>query len=212
MSTTTWPSNDSLNGHEVRTATVSIGGQTTGTVHRRPLKPMLMLFTQNPQTGALAMVTIDIDEDTEVNPDRCNCRRSGRDGSSCRISAIEQSRGKAEMSVRRFESRDGDMDWNLAKLALGRRGDREHAAAAWKDVRRISIMFPTAEDRSKFGGTPNICQCNARTEAGLGQCLRNMHKGFFGLVKESGRQQLNEYHRARFGSQHDVVHGMRDDY
>ncbi|GKT81395.1 hypothetical protein ColTof4_13818 [Colletotrichum tofieldiae] len=130
MSTTTWPSNHSSSGHEVRTATVSIGGQTTGTVHRRPLKPMLMLFTQNPQTGALAMVTIDIDEDTEVNPDRCNCRQSGQDGSSCRIAAIEQSRGKAEMSVRRFESRDGDMDWNLAKLALGRRGDREHATAA----------------------------------------------------------------------------------
>ncbi|KAK6215356.1 hypothetical protein QIS74_08375 [Colletotrichum tabaci] len=153
-----------------------------------------------------------IDEDTEVNPDRCNCRRSGRDGSSCQIAAIEQSQGKVEMSVRRFESHDGDVDWNLAKLALGRRGEREHAAAAWKDVRRISIMFPTAEDRAKFGGTPNNCQCSTRTEAELGQCLKKMHKGFLGLVRESGRQQLNEYHRTRFGSQHDVVRGMRDDY
>ncbi|TIC91276.1 hypothetical protein CH35J_011194 [Colletotrichum higginsianum] len=212
ISTTTAPSNNSSSGSEARTATVSIGGHTTGTVHRRPPKPMLVLFTRNPQTGALTMVTVDIDEDTEVNPDRCNCRRSGRDGSSCQIAAIEQSRGKVEMSVRRFESHDGDVDWNLAKLALGRRGEREHAAAAWKDVRRISIMFPTAEDRAKFGGTPNNCQCSTRTEAELGQCLKKMHKGFLGLVRESGRQQLNEYHRTRFGSQHDVVRGMRDDY
>ncbi|GKT41360.1 uncharacterized protein ColSpa_01541 [Colletotrichum spaethianum] len=211
MSAATSPSNNSSSGSEARTATVSIGGFTTGTVHRRPPKPMLVLFTQHPQTGKLAMVTIDIDEDTEVNPDRCNCRRSGRDGSSCLIAAIEQNRGNVDMSVRRFESRDGDMDWNLAKLALGRRGEKEYAAAVWKDVRRISIMFPTPEDRAKFGGTPNICQCSARTEAELGQCLKRRHKGFLGLVRESGRQQLNEYHRARFGSQHDVVRGMRDD-
>ncbi|KAL2881198.1 hypothetical protein SGCOL_003489 [Colletotrichum sp. CLE4] len=132
------------------------GGHTTGTVHRRPSKPMLVLFTQNMQTGKRALVTIDIDEDTDVNPDRCNCRRSGRDGSSCQIAAIEQDRGNAELSVRRYESRDDDMDWNLAKLALGRRGEKEYAAAVWKDVRRISIMFPSSQDRAKFGGTPNI--------------------------------------------------------
>ncbi|KAK1982055.1 hypothetical protein LZ30DRAFT_591393 [Colletotrichum cereale] len=212
ISATTSPSNNSSSGSEARTATVSIGGYTTGTVHRRPPKPMLVFFTQNTKTGRPAMVTVDIDEDTEVNPDRCNCRRSGRDGSSCQIAAIEQSRGNADMSVRRFESHDGDVDWNMAKLALGRRGEKEYADAAWKDVRRISIWFPTPEDRAKFGGTPNICQCSAKTEAELSQCLKRRHKGFLGLVRESGRQQLNEYHRARFASQHDVVRGMRDDY
>ncbi|KAK1623925.1 hypothetical protein BDP81DRAFT_438373 [Colletotrichum phormii] len=211
-STTTSPSNNSSSGSDAHTVTVTIGGHTTGTVHRRPPKPMLVLFTQNMQTGKRALVTIDIDEDTDVNPDRCNCRRSGRDGSSCQIAAIEQDRGNAELSVRRYESRDDDMDWNLAKLALGRRGEKEYAAAVWKDVRRISIMFPSSQDRAKFGGTPNVCQCSTITEAELSKCLKNKHKGLLGLVRESGRQQLNEYHRVRFGSQQDVVRGMRDDY
>ncbi|KAK1487918.1 hypothetical protein CABS01_12793 [Colletotrichum abscissum] len=211
-SATTSPSNHSSSGSDAHTVTVTIGGHTTGTVHRRPPKPMLVLFTQNMQTGKRALVTIDIDEDTDVNPDRCNCRRSGRDGSSCQIAAIEQNRGNTELSVRRYESRDDDMDWNLAKLALGRRGEKDYAAAVWKDVRRISIMFPTSQDRAKFGGTPNICQCSAKTEAELSKCLKDKHKGLLGFVRESGRQQLNEYHRVRFESQQDVVRGMRDDY
>ncbi|KAL0768621.1 hypothetical protein CaCOL14_009596 [Colletotrichum acutatum] len=211
-SATTSPSNNSSSGSDAHTVTVTIGGHTTGIVHRRPPKPMLVLFTQNTQTGKRALVTIDIDEDTDVNPDRCNCRRSGRDGSSCQIAAIEQNRGNAELSARRYESRDDDMDWNLAKLALGRRGEKEYAAAVWRDVRRISIMFPTSQDRAKFGGTPNVCQCSAKTEAELSKCLKDKHKGLLGFVRESGRQQLNEYHRVRFESQQDVVRGMRDDY
>ncbi|KAK1997603.1 hypothetical protein LX36DRAFT_578104 [Colletotrichum falcatum] len=211
VSATTSPSNNSSSGSEARTATVNIGGYTTGIVHRRPPNPMLVFFTQNPKTGKPAMVTVDIDEDTKVNPDRCNCRRSGRDGSSCEIAAIEQNQGDADMLVRRFESRDSDVDWNVAKLALGRRGEKEYADAAWRGVRRISICFSTPQDRAKFGGTPNICQCIARTEPGLNQCLKSGHKGYLGLVRESGRQQLNEYHRDRFASQHDVVRGMRDD-
>lgn len=173
---------------------------------------MIVLFTQNRKTERLALVTVDIDEDTEVNPDRCNCRRSGKDGASCTIAAMEQKRGTLNLVARRFESRDGDVDWNLAKLALGRQGEREYAGAVWKDVRRISIMFPTPKDRETFGGTPNLCQCVSRTEAELANCLKDRrHKGQLGLVREFGRQQLNEYHRERFGSQQDVVRGMRDD-
>ncbi|KAK2017260.1 hypothetical protein LZ32DRAFT_577338 [Colletotrichum eremochloae] len=210
--TTSPPSNNSSSGSETRTATVSIGGYTTVTVHRRPPKPMIVFFTQDPRTGQPAMVTVDIDEDTKVNPDRCNCRRSGLDGSSCHIAAIEQNQGETDMSVRRFESRDGNVDWNVAKLALGRRGESEYTNAAWKDVRRISICFPTPKDRDMFGGTPNACRCSVRTEPELKECLNRRHKGHLGLVREAGRRQLNDYYQARFASQHDVVHGMRDDY
>ncbi|KAK2731360.1 hypothetical protein CKAH01_09008 [Colletotrichum kahawae] len=212
VSTTTSPSNNSSGNSETHTVTVSIGGHTTGTVHRRPPKPMIVLFTQNRTTKRLALVTVDVDEDTEVNPDRCNCRRSGNDGASCTIAAMEQKRGTLNLVARRFESRDGDVDWNLAKLALGRQGERENAGAVWKDVRRISIMFPTPKDRETFGGTPSLCQCVSRTEGELANCLKDRrHKGQLGLVREFGRQQLNEYHRERFGSQQDVVRGMRDD-
>lgn len=191
FSTTTSVSNSNFNGGKARTADF----------HQIPPKPMLVLFTQNTKTGKLAMVTVDIDKGTEVNPDRCNCRRSGRDGSSCQIAAVEQDRGEL-LSVRRFEGGDGDADWNLARLALSRRSESEYAAAAWKDVRRISIMFPTSEDRAKFGGMPNICICSARTESELGQCLKKRHKGYLGLVREFGRQQSNEYHRWARHSSH----------
>ncbi|KAL0929666.1 uncharacterized protein CTRU02_215309 [Colletotrichum truncatum] len=206
------PSNNSSGNSEAHTLTVSIGGNTTGTVHRRPPKPMIVLYTQNRATRRLALVTVDIDEDTEVNPDRCNCRRSGKDGASCTIASIEQKRGTENMAARRYESRNGDTDWNLAKLALGQRGEREYAAANWKNVRRISIMFTAPGERAKFSGTPNMCQCGTRTEAELAGCLKKQHKGHLGLVREFGRQQLHNYHQARFASQQDVVRGMRDDY
>ncbi|KAF6831467.1 hypothetical protein CPLU01_06752 [Colletotrichum plurivorum] len=213
VSTTTPPSNDSSgNASEAHTVTVSIGGHTTGTVHRRPPQPMIVLFTQNRATRRMALVTVDIDEETAVNPDRCNCRRSGSDGASCAIAAVEQKSGKLELSARRFESRDGDTDWNIAKLALERQREKEYGAAYWKNVRRISIMFPTAEGRAKFGGTPNKCQCKARTEGEHFNCLKTGHKGHLGLVQEYARQQLNEYYQARYVSQQDVVRGMRDDY
>ncbi|OLN96931.1 hypothetical protein CCHL11_07408 [Colletotrichum chlorophyti] len=211
VSATTPPSNTSSSGSDAHTVTVSIGGHTTGTVHRRPPTPMLVLFTQNSQ-DKLSIVTIDIDEDTEINPDRCNCRRSGRDGAHCPIASIEQNLGKLDLRTRRFESHDDDVDWNLARLALRRRGEKDYAGAAWGKVRRISIMFPTAEERATFGGTPNLCHCSTRTKADLAQCLNKQHQGLFGFVKENGRQRLDEYHQARFVSQQDVVRGMRDDY
>ncbi|TDZ19079.1 hypothetical protein Cob_v007997 [Colletotrichum orbiculare MAFF 240422] len=212
VSTTTSPSNHSSGKSEAHTVTVNIGGHTTGTVHRRPPNPMMVFFTQNRATKKLALVTVEIDEETAVNADRCNCRRSGRDGASCRIASVEQKRGTQELLARRFESSDGDMDWNLAKLALGRRGERAYAAAVWKDVRRISIDFPTPAARELFGGVPNMCKCKSRTVAELSLCLKSKHKGHLGLVQEARRRQLNEYHQARHESQQEVVRGMRDDY
>ncbi|KAF6791739.1 hypothetical protein CMUS01_16206, partial [Colletotrichum musicola] len=70
VSTTTPPSTDSSgNASEAHTATVSIGGHTTGTVHHRPPQPMIVLFTQNRATRRMALLTVDIDEETAVNPD-----------------------------------------------------------------------------------------------------------------------------------------------
>lgn len=213
VSTGTSPSNTSSGNSETHTVTVCIGGQTTATIHRRPPNPMIVFFTQDCETKRLALVAVEVNEYTQVNPDRCNCRKSGTDGASCTIAAIEQEKGMMNLTARRFECRDGDgdIDWNLAKLALSRQGEKEYAGAAWKDVRRISITFPTPQERAVFGGTPNMCHCELRTEAELARCLQGRHQGQLGLVREFGRQQLNEYHRERFGSQQEVVRGRRDD-
>ncbi|OLN96892.1 hypothetical protein CCHL11_02466 [Colletotrichum chlorophyti] len=208
VSTKATSSNNSYESSNYHPVTVDIS-EATGTVNKRPPRPMIILFTQD-KLQRLALVAVDIDQDIGINPGRCNCRRPGRDGASCPIASIECNRGRSDLSVRRFENRNGDTGWNLANLALGRRGDDEYAKAAWKDVRRISLEFSGPEERARFGGTPGICRCETQTEAELLQCLKQGHKGYLGLVREFERQQLNEYHQARREAQKTPVGGMRD--
>jgi hypothetical protein len=176
------------------------------------MKPMLVLFTQDARTGRLAMVTVDIDEETSVSSELCDCRRSGREGSSCRITAIK--RRKDDLDARRFEPTHGEADWNLAHLAASRCGEKGCAAdaSAWRDLRRVSIMFPHADDRARFGGTPNLCHCKPRTTGELAECLRAGHRGIYGEVQEYWRKQAHEAHQARYEALQQVVRGqMRDD-
>ncbi|KAF6804397.1 hypothetical protein CPLU01_16063 [Colletotrichum plurivorum] len=111
---------------------------------------MIVLFTQNRATRRMALVTVDIDEETAVHSDRCNCWRSGNDGASCAIAAVERKSGKLELSAQRFESRN-DTDWNIAKLALEQRRNKEYVAAYWKNVRRqIEFTVGARHARSHF--------------------------------------------------------------
>ncbi|KAF6826331.1 hypothetical protein CMUS01_09486 [Colletotrichum musicola] len=133
------------------------------------VKPMLVLFAQDMTTKKTTLVAMEIDGDTIVNPERCNCRRPGLDGSACTIASIEpQGRWlQGNLPVRKFE---GQNAWDVAQLAIERRGDIHYAAASWKDIRRISIMFPSSEGRARFGGTPSLCGCGKT-------CLEAQHKG-----------------------------------
>jgi hypothetical protein len=210
MSTTavSTPSNSGSSG--AHTVTVAVGANGTGYVHKKPEKPMLVLFTQDPQSGRHAFVTIDIDEETCINPERCNCRRSGRDGSSCLISAIERKKGDAALHAHRFEARNGDVDWNLARLAISRRegGGDAYEETQWRDVRRVSVMFPDPAARAKYSGTPNLCHCKVKKAGDLNKCLEAGHRGLHGEVQEYWRKQANESHQVRFESQQHVVKGQ----
>ncbi|KAF7553918.1 hypothetical protein G7Z17_g3277 [Cylindrodendrum hubeiense] len=197
-------------GSDVRSTTISTGTNTTGLLHRRPPKPMLVLFTQNPQDGKTSFVTIQIDEETSVNPDRCNCRRSGREGTNCPIAAIEKRNGDADLAARRYETTSltgGEMDWNIARLALNNPASTSNSAT-WEKLKRLSIMFPDGSPRAAFGGTPNQCRCRARTQGELTDCLNNGHKGLWGKVQEVYRRQANAYHQTRYGAQQQVVNGL----
>lgn len=198
-------SNSSSDSH---TYTVSTGSNSTGFVHRTPPKPKLVLFTQSAKDQHVSFVSIDIDDETQVNAERCNCRRAGPDGSSCKITALERNRGKANLEARRFEtSKRGDMDWNLARLALNG-PESPNESTVWPGLQRVSFMFPSPQARARFGGTPNKCQCKAITEGELRQCLLNGHKGLLGEVQEFYRQQMNDYHKLRYESHQQVVNGM----
>lgn len=210
VSTSAVSNTSNSSGSDVRSTTISTGTNTTGLLHRRPPKPMLVLFTQNPQDGKSSFVTVQIDEETSVNPDRCNCRRSGREGTMCPIAAIERRGGDADLPARRYESTSvtgGEMDWNIARLALNNPASTNNAAA-WEKLKRLSIMFPEPTTRAAFGGTPNQCRCKNRTGGELTDCLNSGHKGLWGKVQEVYRRQANAYHQSRYGAQQQVVNGL----
>ncbi|KAI9152034.1 hypothetical protein HJFPF1_09254 [Paramyrothecium foliicola] len=201
-------SSSSSNGH---TIVVPTGAHTTGFLHRRPPKPKLVIFTEGTKDGQLSMVSIDIDEETAVNPERCNCRRAGKDGSSCPIAAIERRKGDANLEARRYEtsSTSAGSEWNVARLAINNPASSDDVTT-WSRLRRLSIMFPRPEDRITFGGTPNQCRCRIKNEGELSQCMRLGHRGLWGEVQEHYRREMNKYHAARYEVQKHVVNGLMD--
>lgn len=194
---------------DVRSVSISTGANTTGFLHQKPPKPMLVLFTENPDDGKFSFVTIKIDEETNIEPERCNCRRSDKDGASCAVAAIERHKGDSNLDARRYEPSpsSSELDWNIARLALN------NPASASKDtnlpnLKRLSVAFPDAQSRALFGGTPNKCRCKAKSEGELKKCLREGHRGLWGEVQEFYRKQGNNFHRERYGRQQQVVNGL----
>ncbi|KAF4469847.1 hypothetical protein FALBO_3287 [Fusarium albosuccineum] len=201
-------SNSNSSNSDVRSVSISTGTNTTGLLHRRPPKPMLVLFTQNPQDGKLSFVTIQIDDETKMNPERCNCRRSGRDGASCDVAAIEKKKGDANIEARRYEpSSGGEMDWNMAQLALNNPASTSDKAI-WPNLKRLSIRFPDAKSRAKFCGTPSQCRCKIKKEAELRKCIQDGHRGLWGEVQEVYRRQVNNFHKQKYESRQQVVYGV----
>lgn len=179
-------------------------------LRRRPPKPMLVMFTQSFETGKLSFVTVQIDEDTNLNPERCNCRKSGKDGAACALAPIEKRKGDANLAARRYEPKpsDREMDWNMARLALN-----NPAAASddvdWPNLKRVSIQFPNPEAREKFVGTPNKCRCKIKKQGELQKCIQEGHRGQWGQVQEFHRRDINKFHKEKNeGRQHVVYGGM----
>ncbi|KAM5350607.1 hypothetical protein ACJ41O_007112 [Fusarium nematophilum] len=194
---------------DVRSVSISTGANSTGLLHRRPPKPMLVLFTQSQQDGQCSFVSVQIDEETGVNPERCNCRRSGKDGAACAVTAIEKRKGDANLAARRYEPSPtgGEMDWNMARLALNNPASTNDDAS-WSNLKRLSILFPDPVSRAKFAGTPNQCRCKIKNEGELKRCLKDGHRGLWGEVQEFYRLQGNNFHKERYGKQQQVVNGL----
>jgi hypothetical protein len=141
--------------------TVVNHGSGYGYMHRKPLKPMLVLFlksrdAQSPHGLRFSFVTIQIDEDTAINPERCDCSTRAR--SKCSVSTIERDKGSKRLIAQRYETGDS-ADWDVTSLGTAKRS--EFPASRLKDFRRVTIQFASAEIRDIFGGTP--CRCKLRT-------------------------------------------------
>lgn len=170
---------------------------------------MLVLFTQNLQGDRFSFVTIQIDDETSMNPERCDCRKSGRDGASCEIAAIEKNKGRATLAARRYEqsTSDGEMDWNLARLALNNPASTS-SSTNWPNLERLSIKFPNPQARSYFCGKPNECHCKLKKEGEVLKCIKAGHRGLWGEVQENYRKQMNNFHKQRYEGRSHVVYGV----
>lgn len=204
-------SNSNSSNSDGRSISISTGANTTGVLlRRRPPKPMLVLFTQSFQTGKLSFVTVQIDEDTNLNPERCNCRKSGRDGAACGLAPIEKRKGDSNLAARRYEPSpsDGEMDWNMARLALNNPAAASDDAN-WSSLKRLTIQFPNPTARAKFVGTPNQCRCKIKKQGELQKCIQEGHRGLWGQVQEFHRRDVNKFHKEKNeGRQHVVYGGM----
>jgi len=197
-----------------RTITTVPVGRSTGLMYREPPKPLLVLFNYASQTGHPSIVTIELDEDTGHNPERCDCRRSRPAGARCTMAALECQNGKRALQARRFDSvrkAGGDANWNVARLAMNRRNEKDYASALWKGVCRVTLDFPSPDARAMVVGTPSECKCKTKTQGDITRCLRMGHKGMLGEVKEYYRRECIEYHKAKKLNRKDVVNGVRED-
>lgn len=172
VSCTSWSSSSSED-----TIAVKLGRRAAstdyGVIRPLPRNPLLILFTKDPDSSRRSIVAITIDDETKPNPERCNCRRF-RD---CRITALEQRRGRSPMlRAKRLANR---AKWDLLPLA---------AAPNWSGLFRVSILFPTVEARHRFGG--GYCECSLATEGDVDACVSSQHQGLLGIARVYYRRQM----------------------
>ena len=142
-----------------------------------PRKPLLVLFTRNPETSRRSIIAIAIDGETKPNPERCKCQ-SEQNEKHCFVTAVEQGRGATStLQTRRITQPDR---WNLLSFPA--------RALIWEGLLRISILFPTVDARRRFSGS--YCECKLVTELDVDKCLQQGHGGLMGAVRTLYRRQM----------------------
>ncbi|PKS10921.1 hypothetical protein jhhlp_002679 [Lomentospora prolificans] len=171
--------------------------------YTKPLKPLLVLFTQNTGTGQRGTVVVAVDEKTIPNPQRCWCQQgTAPTGGPCKITAIEQSEGAKHLEARRLHNSTGE--WDLLPLAAARRTEvRGLGGAQWKGLNRLSILFQQPEARLLFGGT--FCKCPHQTQGQVLQCMGKGHLGLLGQVRTSYRNQRTQWYNSRYKNTTHIV-------
>jgi len=192
------------------------GNNQYGLVHQKPRDPMLVLFLYNEEDSqsplrrgdGLSFVTIQLDQQTRLNRVMCGCQSKCI---VCTHAVIE--RGESFLQAQMYEAMTLD-EWDLTQLGLSKRQDLP--ARKLEDLLRVSIRFLGQENREAeqkrvlFGG--NNCHCQPVTVGELQKCLADpSHAGKFQLVKEIGRQGLENWRKAQ-NSRPEIVYDSRPRY
>ena len=165
---------------------------------------MLVLFTHDAKTGRRAVVVLSVDEKTTPNPQRCWCQQAASpDGGPCKITALEQEEGAKPLEARRLHCQAGQ--WDLLPLSVVRRKEaRGFGGAEWRGLNRMSILFPDADARFRFGG--GFCVCRPQTEGDVLECIKKGHVGLLGQVRVHHRNQAKKWYNSRYGASVHVSH------
>jgi hypothetical protein len=116
-------------------------GTGKAALHRKPAKPLLVIFLKSRKDSErLAIAAIQIDDNTEVKRERCECRKSK---SRCLHSCIERSEGY--LLAQRWDANDSLSSWNLARLGVAQRKELPEDTLA--NVKRVTMKFKSVEGR-----------------------------------------------------------------
>jgi hypothetical protein len=190
-----------------QTVTVVDHGNGHGFLHTKPRKPMLVLFIYDKSKlknrVGLSFVTVQIDDNTAINPIRCECYVEY--GRECPDAAIERAGGEKLLLAQLYEAEELSQ-WDVTLLGVEKR--KELPGDMLADLTRVSIRFAQPGNpvgpvkREEFGGFN--CGCRVETVGGLNSCLEQKHGGLFGKVKETGRRALMEWNEMQ-NSHRDIV-------
>jgi hypothetical protein len=108
---------------------------------------MLVIFLKSKGSPHnISIVAIQVDEATNVERERCDCRSSN---SKCRITCLERKSGY--LLAQRWEAESKLSSFNIAKLGIEQKMDNENG---WDKVKRVSLKFDIWE--SEFISTNDI--------------------------------------------------------
>jgi hypothetical protein len=200
-------SSSSTTSHTSTTRSVSVGGGPnlagTGTLHCRPMEPLLVFFTHTRESNQYGIVGVRLGQSTGVNFRPCECLTKANE---CTDAMIEPGQGEKYLDVLRLGN---GSQWDMLPLAESLHSRRANKDTGIGKVIRVTIRFPTVDQRAQFGGRP--CNCSVATEGELMKCLQQLpsHRGKLGLVKEVYRRELNKWSTMRYDNQRHVVNDRR---
>jgi hypothetical protein len=119
----------------------SVAGSEMALFHTMPKKPLLVLFLQstNPNEDHLALVAVELDEETAIKRELCQC---GLADANCRVACMQQKNAHF-LSAQRFDAGTDLNQMNLEFLSINQRKELPHAA--WRKVNRLSFTFANAD-------------------------------------------------------------------
>ncbi|KAF2264190.1 hypothetical protein CC78DRAFT_568495 [Lojkania enalia] len=126
------------------TKEISIGSSTVAYDIQEPRPSLLILFLQQTSTGLLSFLVIELDENTLINPQGCDCRNSNE---RCRVSVLERS--GSPLLARRFYARNGLNSWNLAAIGDNFASPKSDYIRV-QDMNWLEISFASGNEKAQF--------------------------------------------------------------